>query len=201
MRKLEYIGPKPIISHRGIDFDKNHDDKFNYLPALLELIRALDHEYFENKQYTFDANPQSMNSHEILNALQKHCENFDTLIEDVEKNVQKDMNEQLQRVQENTTLENDDKIAYKNNIKIMQEYLTNYSINEALYNCALKKLAQIVTKDHINYIIVPMFQKFAYVLHQLQAILKDQKHPVDTKLDIIEEDGELIAKLQVISLV
>lgn len=83
----------------------------------------------------------------------------------------------------------------------MHDYLVRFASNEAVYACALNKLAQIVTKDHIDYIIIPMFQKFAYILHQLQSILKDQKHPIDTKLDILEENGQLIAKLKVITLV
>ena len=201
MKHLEYIGPKPLISEKGIDFDKNHDDKFNYLPVLLELIHALDHEYIEGKQYTFDAHPENMSSHEIYIALKKQCPDLDKMIEDIEKKTAQDIEEHIERINHNDHLELDEKTAYANNLKIMKEYLTNFSINEALFNCALKRLAEVVTKDHLDYIVVPMFQKFAYVLHQLQKILEDQKHPIDTQLDILEENGQMIAKLKVITLI
>ncbi len=201
MKHLEYIGPKPLISEKGIDFDKNYDDKFNYLPVLLELIHALDHEYIEGKQYTFDAHPENMSSHEIYIALQKQCPDLDKMIEDIEEKTAQEIEERIERIDQNDHLELDEKTAYANNLKIMKEYLTNFSINEALFNCALKRLAEVVTKDHLDYIVVPMFQKFAYVLHQLQKILEDQKHPIDTQLDILEENGQMIAKLKVITLV
>ena len=201
MKHLEYIGPKPLISEKGIDFDKNHDDKFNYLPVLLELIHALDHEYIEGKQYTFDAHPENMSSHEIYIALKKQCPDLDKMIEDIEERTAQDIEEHIERINHNDHLELDEKTAYANNLKIMKEYLTNFSINEALFNCALKRLAEVVTKDHLDYIVVPMFQKFAYVLHQLQKILEDQKHPIDTQLDILEENGQMIAKLKVITLI
>lgn len=201
MKTLEYIGPKPIISATGIDFDKNHDDKYNYLPALIELLKALDHDYFDNKQYTFETHPQTLTSKEILDVLRSYCPNLERLLEEKEAQVTEEIDKRVDDIEANTNLEPDEKIAYKNNLKIMHDYLVKFTSNEALYNCALNKLAEIVTKDHIDYIVVPMFQKFAYVLQELQNRLKDQKHPVDTQLDILEEDGQLVAKLKVITLV
>ena len=201
MKHLKYIGPKPLISERGIDFDKNHDDKLNYLPVLLELIHALDHEYIEGKQYTFDAHPENMSSYEIYITLQKQCPNLDKMIADIEEKTAQEIEEHIERINKNNHLELDEKIAYANNLKIMKEYLTNFSINEALFNCTLKKLAEVVTRDHLDYIIVPMFQKFTYVLRQLQAVLEDQQHPIDTQLDILEGNGQMVAKLKAITLV
>jgi len=201
MNRLEHVGPKPIISATGIDFDKNHDDKYNYLPALIELIKALDHDYFENKQYIFETNPQKLSSREIWDALNSYCPDLENRLQEKEKQVTSEIEEKLETIEANKNLGFDAKTAYKNNVKIMRDYLMKFASNEVAYNCALHKLAQIVTKDHIDYIIVPMFQKFAYVLHQLQDVLKDQRHPVDTQLDILEEDGEMIAKLKVITLV
>jgi hypothetical protein len=45
-----------------------------------------------------------------------------------------------------------------------------------------------------------MFQKFAHVLHSVQGVLREQRFPIDTKLDIYEKDGKLLAKLQAINI-
>jgi len=34
---LKYVGPKPLISHTGIEFDKNKEDKYVYLPIVAKL--------------------------------------------------------------------------------------------------------------------------------------------------------------------
>lgn len=34
---LKYVGPKPHILHTGIDFDNNKEDKYIYLPIVVEL--------------------------------------------------------------------------------------------------------------------------------------------------------------------
>jgi hypothetical protein len=42
-----------------------------------------------------------------------------------------------------------------------------------------------------------MFQRFAAVLHSIQDELSKQKFPIDTKMDIYEEGGKLMAKMEV----
>ncbi|QOP45602.1 hypothetical protein [Sulfurimonas paralvinellae] len=201
MEKLAYVGPKPLISHRGIEFDKNQDDKFNYLPVLIELIKALDHDYFEDKQYTFLAHPQELTNTELMQNLSKYCPDLEDLIQKEFSKVDQHITDELKRVRESKTLDIEEKTVFENNLKIMHDYLIHFSVNQAVYTCALKKLAELVAKDHIDYINVPLFQKYAYVLHDLQAVLKDQKHPIDTQLDFIEKDEKVTARLRVINLV
>jgi len=47
---LKYVGPRPHISHTGIEFDSNKEDKFVYLNFVVQLIKALSHDYFEDKR-------------------------------------------------------------------------------------------------------------------------------------------------------
>jgi hypothetical protein len=201
MEKLAYVGPKPLISHRGIEFDKNQDDKFNYLSVLVELIKALDHDYFEDKQYTFEAHPKDITYTELMQNLSKYCPHLDDLMQEESSKVDKHISNEMKRIEESETLDIEDKTAFENNLKIMHDYLIQFSVNQAVYTCALKKLAELVTKDHIDYINVPLFQKYAYVLHNLQAILKEQKHPIDTQLDFIEKDEKIIARLKIVNLI
>ncbi|MDQ7061961.1 MAG: hypothetical protein Q9M43_12935 [Sulfurimonas sp.] len=82
----------------------------------------------------------------------------------------------------------------------MHDYIIQRSINKSVYYCAVNSLANELEDDKISYIVAPMFQKFAHVLHSVQGVLLQRKLPIDTKLDIYQEDGKLLVKLQVINL-
>ena len=80
----------------------------------------------------------------------------------------------------------------------MHDYLVQRAINKSIYYYAIEQLANLVRKHHLEYIIVPMYEKFVHILHSLQGVLKKQKYPLETKLEIYQEGGALLAKLQII---
>ena len=198
--QLKYVGPKPLISHTGIEFDHTKEDKYTYLNILIQLIKALDHDYFENKTYTYNADTKRYNDHELYDELKKYCPQLDRLIEEIAQEVSQDIEKQILKVDDNQILDSESKEVFKKNLQIMKTYMIQRAINKSVYYCGINKLAELVKKDHIDHIITPMFQKFAHVLHSVQGVLKEQKFPIDTKLEIYEENGQLLAKLQAINI-
>ena len=197
---IEYAGPKPHISHTGIDFDNNKEDKYVYLPIATQLIKALDHDYFEDKKYVYTTDDTRVDAHRLMHELESLCPNISQLIKKENINVEDEIEENIQRAHESRTLTQEDKITLENNINIMHDYLVQRAINKSVYYCTIEVLANLLKKDHINYIITPMFPKFIHVLHSVQGVLLKEKFPIDTKLDIYKEDSKLLAKLQVINL-
>ena len=197
--ELKYVGPKPIISHTGIEFDNNKEDKYAYLNIVLQLLKALDHDYFDDKTYIYQSDTNRYADSELERELKRYCPDIEKLINKENHDVEDEIKHNLQRARESDTLDEESKTVLKNNIKIMHSYLVQRSINKSVYYCAIDALAELLKKDHIDYIIVPMFQKYAHVLHSVQGALKQQKLPIDTKLDIYQEDGKLLVKLQVIN--
>jgi flagellin-specific chaperone FliS len=197
--KLKYVGPKPIISHTGIEFDNNKEDKYVFLNIAVQLLKALDHDYFEDKTYTYEASTQRLSPDELYEELKKLCPNISSLMEKENHNVEDEINHNLQRAQENSVLNEENKTTLQNNINIMHDYIVQRSINKSVYYCVIDLLAELLKKDHIDHVIAPMFQKFAHVFHSIQGSLRKQKFPIDTALDVYEKDGELLVKLQVIN--
>ena len=195
--ELKYVGPKPIISHTGIDFDNNKEDKFVYLNIIVQLLKSLNHQYIKDKIYTYHPDTNRLSSDELYDELKKYCPKIRQLMENQNHNIQSEINDNIQRAHNSDTLHEEDKHTLENNIQIMRNYITQRSINKSVYYCAVDELAELVKKDNINYIIVPMFQKFAHVLHSVQGSLKKHKVPIDTNMEIYEEDGKLLAKLKV----
>ncbi len=194
---LKYVGPKPIISHTGIEFDNNKEDKFIYLNIVVQLLKALSHDYFEGKTYSYNTETSRLSNDELMRSLKKFCPNIESLIKKRSRDTEEDINHNLQRAKESDTLTEEDKKTLQNNINIMHDYLIQRSINKSIYYCAVNELAKLVQQDHISYIIAPMFQNFAHVLHSVQGVLLKEKIAIDTKLDIYKEDGKLLVKLQV----
>ena len=197
---LKYVGPKPIISHTGIDFDNNKEDKYAYLNIVVQLLKALNHDYFEGKIYKYNANTSRLGDDELLGELKKFCPDMDTLMEKENHNVENEIQHHIQRAEQSNTLKDEDKETLHKNIEIMHDYIIQRSINKSVYYCAVSTLAQLVKNDNISYIIAPMFQKFSHVLHSVQGVLKEEKYPIDTKLEVYQEEDKLLVKLQVVNI-
>jgi len=197
--ELKYVGPKPIISHTGIEFDNNKEDKYVYLNIAVQLIKALDHDYFEDKIYTYEASTKRLNNKELFDELKKICPNINSLMEKQNHDIEEEVEHTLKRAEENSVLNEENKEVLYNNINIMHDYLIQRSINKSVYYCVIYALAEVLKKDHINYIVAPLFQKFAHVLHSVQGSLKRQKTPIDTAIEVFKKDNELFVKLKVIN--
>ena len=195
--ELKYVGPKPIISHTGIDFDNNKEDKFVYLNIVVQLLKSLNHNYIKDKVYTYQSDTSRLSNNELYQELKHYCPKISSLMEAENKKTEDEIVHNIKRAKENSVLEDEDKITLEKNIKIMSDYMIQRSTNKSVYYCAVDELAELIKNENIDFIIVPMFQKFAHVLHSVQGSLKKQKNPLDSKLEIYQENGELLAKLDI----
>ena len=196
---LKYVGPKPIISHTGIEFDNNKEDKYAYLNIVIQLIRALDHEYIENRIYKYEADTRRLDDEDLLGELRKYCPDIENLTSKQNHNIEDEIQHHIERANESVTLSDEDKEVLKKNIDIMHDYMVQRSINKSVYYCAINYLANLLKRDHIDYIVTPMFQPFAHTLHSLQGVLRELKEPISTNLEIYQEEKKLLIKLQVIN--
>ncbi|MEA3521859.1 MAG: hypothetical protein U9R50_02700 [Campylobacterota bacterium] len=197
--KLKFVGPKVIISHTGIEFDTNKEDKFVYLGIAIELLLALDHKYVPEKTYTYSPDTKRLNNDEIWNKLRHYCDNLDGIVSDAKKHAEDYVNKKILHAKESHTLNAEEKDVLIKNLLLMKEYIIQRAINKSLYYCSLDTLVTIIKRGHIDYIIAPMFQKFSHVFHSIEGVLKKGRFPIDTKIEIYEEEGKLLVKLDIIN--
>ena len=196
---LKYVGPKPIISQHGISFNNNKEDKYVYLAIVVQLLYALDHEYYEDRVYVYNADTSKVDDSTLLHDLKKYCPEMESLVDKQTHNVEDELQENIDRASESHSLTKEDSEVLTKNIEIMHDYVIQRSINKSVYYSAIKALAKLLKKDNIDHIIAPMYQNFVHVLHSVQGVLLKEKFPVDTKIDIYREEGKLLVKLQVIN--
>jgi hypothetical protein len=194
---LKYAGPKPIISHRGIEFDNNKEDKYVYLNVAVQILKSLNHEYIKDKIYTYDIKTQRLSNDELLRELRVHCSNIDELINVQNHNVEDEIEHMVKRAHENMILSEEDKSILEKNIQIMHDYLIQRSINKRAYYCVVDALANVIKKEKIDYIVVPMFQTFLHTLHSVQGSLIKLRQPMLSDLDIYKENDKLFIKLKI----
>ncbi len=195
--QVKYVGPKPLISETGISFDSQHDDRYTYLNIAVQLLQALDHHYFEEKTYYYAVDSQRLSDNEIVEGLKTYCSDLETMVQQSIDTEQSVIDSEIRRAKEKNNISEEAKEILLKNIEIMRNYRLQYATNETLYNCAVRSLAKQVRQEHIDYIVVPLFQRFAAVLHSVQDELSSQKVPLDSKMEIYEEDGKLMARMEV----
>lgn len=193
---IKYAGPKPIISHRGISFDNNKEDKYIYLNVAVQILKSLDHEYVKDKVYTYDITTQRLSEDELIGELRRCCSNFDELIKIQNHNIENEIDGLIKKAHGSAMLNDEEKIALENNIQIMHEYLIQRAINKNVYYCVIDRLASVIKELKIDYIVTPMFQTFLHTLHSVQGSLENLKQPILSKLDIYKENDRLLIKLK-----
>jgi hypothetical protein len=195
--QLTYSGPKALISSHGISFDVAKDDKYIYLSMLAELIIALNHEYIEDKRYSYLASNKPLNSDQILSQI-RECDPL--LDEDItnRKNIaENEIDEELERAHNNHLLNSEEREILIKNISMMRDYNINRAINKAVYYSGLNSLAIIIKKGHINTISAPMIPKFTHVLHSLQGALLKLHPRIESTIDIYEHQGHITVNLSI----
>ncbi len=197
MMGLKYVGPKVNISKYGMDFDNNKEDKFVYLNIALQLLKALDHKYIADKVYTFDTDSTYLDQKEVERMARHYCEDIDSVSSEAEEAVQHYLGYEIKRAKKSRSLSDDEKHAFVNNLNMMRSYMVQRAINKTVYYAIINRLVDVLKKGNIDYVIAPMFQKFAHVFHSIQGVLQNQKEPIYSNMEIYEEDGRLLTKLDI----
>ncbi len=196
---LKYTGPKPLYTANGVTFIASKADKFIYLGALAELIRAIDHEYQDNKNYTTQTEAKVYDEKSILDLIRTYIPDLDEKIEEwILKTTQK-IDSDVQRAQNNLTLCCEAKEILINNIEWIREYQIQRATNKSIYYAGVEALATIIKQRQIEYVGTSIDPKFLHVLHSIRGPLRRLHPPVDSKIDIIKKQEHLIFELKILN--
>lgn len=198
MMPLKYAGPKPFISAHGITFDFNKEDKFIYLSIVAELIQALDHDYVENKRYTYLSTAKPLDTESIFKIIASKEEDLLTQIDGRRSIAEKEIEHELKRARENRLLGEEEHEVLLRNIELLRDYQITRAVNKTLYYCGIDAIAHEIKKGHIDSISAPMFPKFLHVFHSIEGTIHLLFPQIDTKLDIFEANGHLTIQLKIL---
>ena len=196
---LQYAGPKHICSASGVGFQSHKEDKYIYLGILCDLILSLDYDYLENQNHATQTGQREFDEKTILSTIRNFIPNLDTKIQESATKVVRETKDSILRAQRNILLAKEAKEALVNNINIMESYSMQRAINKAVYYAGMDALASIIKKRHIKYIKTTIEPKLLYVLHSLQGTLR-RFHPlIDSKMEIVEQEDNLVVELVILN--
>ncbi len=195
---LKYVGPKALYSVSGISFDHSKEDKFIYLSILAELIEALDHEYANDQRYVVETGNKPLDQNILLELIRKRPSNLNEQIEYWIAKTTEEIDDDIKRAQNNPILSQEERDILKSNLEILRPYRMQRSINKSVYYAGVKLLASIIKQGSIQYIVTPMHPKFLHVLHSVQGTLRAIHPPLDSKIDIYEDQGHLSVELKIL---
>lgn len=194
--ELKYVGAMPKVSAKGVGFDQTKPDKYTFLNAAVELLEALSFGPTETTKHFYNTEGKEYNASELVQMLKKYCNNIDEVFATREEKSNALVEDLIARVNENTNLSDDERRAWLNNIDLMRDYYLQYVTNESAYNCALDALAQAIHDARIKEIVIPMFRNYGLVLHDLRHVLENRKSPIDSELNVENNDDGFIGKMK-----
>jgi len=193
---LKYAGPRPLISAKGVHFDKSKEDKHVYLSFVVELIKAVDHEYLETKPYSYPLS-HLCSCDEYLSFLKGRYPAIVEEIEEHKKETEQMFEEELQQVRGNCFLCEEEKEAFIKNLSLMRNYRLQRTINKAAYYSGINYLAEVIHRERIYYVSAPILPIYFHIFHSVQGALVKRHPPMDSSIDIYERDAILHSRLNI----
>ena len=195
--RLKYVGDLPKVTSKGVGFDQTKPDRYTFLNAAVELLEALSYGATETTKHFHNLSGVYYSDEELLELLNKHCSDLDALLASRDAKSDALKKDLLQRVDENSTLSEDERTAWRNNILYMEEYYRQYVTNESAYQCALDALAQAIKVAQVKEITFPMLRNYGSVLHDLITVLAQLKSPIDAELSVEAKDDKFEGKFSI----
>ncbi|HIC43533.1 MAG TPA: hypothetical protein EYO73_04330 [Sulfurimonas sp.] len=193
--QLKYVGAMPVVSQNGVGFDHTKPDKYTFLNAAIELLEALSFGATTTTKHLYNVTGREYEGDELLSLLKKFYPDLDAALSSRDEKCNHLVEGLITRVHENTNINEDEKVAWLNNIELMNEYYHQFITNEEAYQCALEALGQEIHDARITEVAFPLFRNYGLVLHDLDYVMQNRKSPIDSKLTIETGNEGLIGKL------
>ena len=192
--KLYEVGPKPVVSPRGVSFDTSHPDRYAFISPAIELLETLDFDSETEEQHIHEPRSNPYRGRELEEKVKEYCGDIDAILKTREEKTKELIEELEKKVQSNNTLSADERRAWLGNIASMKEYYLQYVTNETVYRCLLEKMAERFLRSHIASITFPLRQNYGLVLGDLIHILRDHKPPFDAEIKVEKTDRGLVGR-------
>jgi len=194
--KIEYAGPRPMISHHGVQFKEGKEDKYVYLMISIQILKAIDKNYEEHKSYSYDTKTKRFSNEEIHTILDSYSTTLEEEVEKAQKSYALKIEEEIVDVQARKNLKESEKKVWINNLNIMRKYRIQRAVNKIYYMQSINLIKQIIIREGINEIDTPFYEKYWHVLQTLQGALEKGRRGKKTSLKIVPvDDKAMTAKL------
>ncbi len=198
--EIKYVGPKPLISTGGISFDTEKSDKFIYLHSLLQLMKAIDHDYSGGEPYVYQVEARMLKGSDISEMIRQCCPETAEVISEAKKEAGLYVDANLKRADGSLMLSKIESHVLATNLMLMQDYTVQRYINKRIYYHLVEKFIERLRHKKIAYISVPVHATYFHVLNTVQRGLRQLKSPINSNLSFYTEaNNESFVKLNIVN--
>lgn len=179
---IKYAGEKPTISQHGITFNHAKEDKYIYLKGAIHILHLIDPQH----EKEFD---NTIPDREISILLQAYESNIEKHIKEEEERYKKKLQHELESVKQNDTLKEIEQEVWIKNIKLMQPFRLQRSINKIYYEHAIEIIKNIIIKEKITKIVLPLDKEYFHLVNSIKNKLEigREHHHSDIKIEMNDE--------------
>ena len=193
---IKYAGPRPTISHHGIEFKDGKEDKYVYLMIAIQILKAIDKDYEDNKSYSYDTTTKRVKDDVILETMHTYEPTLEEDVAKEEESYELKINEEIEHIKERDNLQDIEKRAWIKNLEIMKRYRIQRAVNKIYYMHCIEEIKEIIKREEIKEIDTPFYEKYWHVLETIRGSLESGRNSVGTDLKIETiSSGNMIAKL------
>ncbi|MGB3751779.1 MAG: hypothetical protein WA945_09450 [Arcobacteraceae bacterium] len=194
--KIEYAGPRPMISQHGVQFKGGKEDKYAYLMISIQILQAIDKDYEDHKSYSYDTKTKRFSNEEIHTILDSYSTTLEKDVEKAKNSYALKIEKEIENVQARKNLKESEKKAWVNNLNIMKKYRIQRAVNKIYYMQSIALIKEVILREGIKEIDTPFYEKYWHVLQTLQGALEKGRYAKNTSLQIVHNDDHaMTAKL------
>ena len=186
--KIEYSGPKPIISQHGISFKEGKDDKYIYLKHSLQILKAISHEYNKNQNYSYYIKTDELSQDEMIDIVLKFHPQMQTILNMEVNNYAQYLRKEEHEVKTSHVLNEDEKKIYLNNLQIMEKYKIQRMKNKIFYHHIIETIKEQIFEHKIKKLTAPFNEKFWHVFQTLQGEMSSCKNSVESEIKVNDDE-------------
>ena len=187
--KLEYTGPKEIISPHGISFKNGKDDKYVYIYPAMQIYNAVHHNYEKGVIYTHNIEGKRLKDGDILNAILNLKTDLKVTSEKEIFELEQFLDNEIEKVKEEIKFTDEEKLVYKNNLIIMKKYRLQRETNKIIYNHLIEIIVDNIIEHKLKELNTPFNERFWHILQSIQGELSNhEKKSIGSQLDTIHKE-------------
>jgi len=198
MLKVKYVGPRVEISHHGINYKKDKEDKYVYLLVALEILRDIDNDYEKQASYAHCYESHILDESEVHTLLKMYEEDVEVHVTSEYTRYEEKIKHELAFVKGLSHLSDLEKEVWMKNIELMKAYRLQRAVNKIYYEHCITNIRKLIVHKKIKEIITPFNKDFFHVINSLKGQLITGKPSLDTAVvEEMNKDNEMCIKLSI----
>jgi len=196
MSKLNYVGPRVVISHSGIFYKLSKEDKYIYLTAALTVLKTLYNNDIDHTINVVVNQNEDLDEISLSHYLKQYEDHFENSIEHETSQYMQKIDHTIEYIKKMSHISNIDKEVWIKNVNKMKQYNVKRAVNKIYYMHLIEHIIQSIKAKKIKEIHTPFTKKTFHVLNTIKGRLITGKPSLDAKvLHAYDNVDNMILKL------